>query len=526
MSSKTIFQKIEKKAKQRIYKWHRFFAYITFIPVILWCLSGIMHPFMAHFFKPEIKNEFIEPKVIDFAKVKVSLQDVLKKEKIATFKNFRFIEMNSNWYYQVKLIDNSLVYFNTLDGKKLQKGDENYAHYLAQFFLDDYQSKISKTEYLTQFDHQYKYVNRYLPVYKVTFDRGDNMQVYVETASSKLATFNPLSRQVFIWFFDTFHNWSFLDAIASNEIRIIIMSILLGFIILSALSGIFIYGFFWKVFKKIQVTPENKIRIRHRKLGLWFSILSIGFAFSGAFHLTKKWNPKPIQDMVYQPVLNASKIKVNPTEIAVDTTKFQNVSLIQFQDSLYYRCELESDPKPYAETNAKETKWKKKTAPIADVVYVNAVSNSIAEDLDSKYGEFLAHYFDGLSSGVSSCCEGGAYAESKICSIAKARLLETKVLTDFDSREYGFVNKRLPVIKLAYDTPEKTTYFVETATSRIASVIGKSDRVEGYSFAILHKFLWMDWAGKPVRDLVMTLAAFMLFVTTFIGLKLLINKKR
>lgn len=521
MSNKTIFQKIEKKAKQRIYKWHRFFAYITCIPVVLWCLSGIMHPFMAHFFKPEIKNEFIEPNVIDFTKVKVSLQDVLQNEKIATFKNFRFVEMDANWYYQVKLIDNSLVYFNTFDGKKLEKGDENYARYLAQFFLDDYQSKIVTTQYLTQFDHQYKYVNRYLPVYKITFDRGDNMQVYVETASGKLATFNPLSRQAFIWFFDTFHNWSFLDAMASNEIRIIIMSILLGFIILSALSGIFIYGFFWKVFKKIQATPENKSRVRHRKLGLWFSILTIGFAFSGAFHLTKKWDPKPIQDMVYQPVLNANKIKINPTEIAVDTTRFQNVNLVQFQNNLYYRCELEPFPKRYSESDAKENKWKKKSAPIADVVYVNAVSNTIAKNLDVQYAEFLAHYFDGSSSVRPSCCEGETSEGSKICTIEKAKLLETKVLTDFDSREYGFVNKRLPVVKLAYDTSEKTTYFVETATSRVASVIGKSDRVEGYSFAILHKFLWMDWAGKPIRDLIMTLAAIILFVTTLIGLKLL-----
>ncbi|MFK7060549.1 PepSY domain-containing protein [Flavobacterium oreochromis] len=524
MSKKTIPQKIKKKVKQRIYKWHKLLAYVTFIPVILWCLSGIMHPLMAHFFKPEIKNEFINTKVINTSKIKISLQEILQKEKIQKIKNFRFIEMNNIWYYQIKMINNSLVYFNTCNGQKLNNGDEEYAQYLAKYFLDDYQSKIVKIDYLTQFDHQYKYVNRYLPVYKISFDRTDRMQVYVETASSKLATFNPLSRQTFIWFFDTFHNWSFIDAITVDEVRITIMTILLGLIILSALSGIFIYGFFWNIFNKVQISTENKIRIHHRKLGLWFSILTIGFAFSGALHLIKKWNAKPIQDMVYQPVLNINQIKITPVQIAIDKNKFQNISLIKFQDTVYYRCELKVKTKPNTEIDSKEKKWKKRPASIPDIIYINAQSNTIAENLDVQYAEFLAHYFEGLSFQTNNnCCEGEISAVSK-CSIDQAQLLETKILSDFDNQEYGFVNKRLPVVKLAYDTPEKTTYFIETGTSRVASVIQKADRLEGYSFAFFHKFLWMDWAGKPIRDLVMTLAAIALCLLTLLGFNLIIKK--
>jgi hypothetical protein len=167
MSQKTIFKKIEKKTKQRIYKWHKFFAYITFIPVLLWCLSGIMHPFMAHFFKPEIKNEFITPKAIDFDKVKITLQEILNKENIHEFKNFRFVEMNDVWFYQIKLSDNSLIYFNAANGKKLYNADVIYANYLAKFFLDDHQSKILKTEFLTKFDNQYKYLHTDLAIISI-----------------------------------------------------------------------------------------------------------------------------------------------------------------------------------------------------------------------------------------------------------------------------------------------------------------------------------------------------------------------
>ena len=109
-------------------------------------------------------------------------------------------------------------------------------------------------------------------------------------------------------------------------------------------------------------------------------------------------------------------------------------------------------------------------------------------------------------------------------SLENAKLLESKVLTDFESREYVFVNKRLPVVKLASATPEKATYFIETGTSRLAAVVKSSDMVEGYSFAILHKFLFMDWAGKNIRDLTMVLAALTILVVSILGFILFLKK--
>lgn len=519
---KSFFKKIEKKAKQRVYKWHRIFALITLVPVVLWCLSGIMHPFMAHFFKPAIKKEFLESKVIDSAKVRFSIQEILKANQMATFKNFRLVEMNGNWFYQVKLNNGKVDYFDAATSKKVYNGDVVYAHWLARYFLDDHQSKIIKTTLLTEFDSQYKYVNRYLPVYKVAFDRSDKMQVYVETTSSKLATFNPRLRQAYIWFFDTFHNWSFLDVIANNSVRIVVLTILLGIILFSAISGLLIYGFFWKQFQKMQVTNETKKRTSHRKYGLAFSIFCIGFAFSGIYHLTKKWNPIPLQEMVYQPDLTIDKIVLPNQSVAVDKQKLLNMSLIQFQDSVYYRCELKAD-ETEQDSPSEESKWKKKTAPIPNVVYVNAATNVLAKDLDFKYAEFLANYFDGGNT-TAPCCESDSFSKEKKCTIKEAKLLETKVLTEFESREYGFVNKRLPVVKLAYDTPEETTYFVATDASRIAAVVRNSDRAEGYSFALFHKFLWMDWAGKTIRDLVTTLATIGLLVSALLGMRLLFKK--
>ncbi|MEO8238562.1 MAG: PepSY-associated TM helix domain-containing protein [Flavobacterium sp.] len=526
-TSKKKDSKFIKKIKQHMYKWHRVIGLITIIPVIFWTLSGLMHPFMAHFFKPEIAYDKLEQQIIDKNQLQFSIQEVLNKNSISEFKNFRIVSFDNAVFYQVKTITGDLLYFDTSNTKKLENGDQKYAEWLSRYFLDDQKSAVKKSEVVTEFTSQYKYVNRYLPVYKVTFNRPDAIQVYVETSSGKLATYNPASRQAFIWFFDTFHNWSFIDAITNNSIRIITMIFVLSIIGFSALSGILIYGLFWKQFKKTDnVQPKKGLRKYHRQIGIWVSLFTLTFAFSGAYHATTKWAPYTLSQMVYEPTFETKEIPIANNNLNLDWNRFQNISIITLNNTTYYRCQLlEKETKKFKKPKADaNSKWNKKEDPKSEVVYINSKTNKITPDIDQQYAEFLAYYFtDGAPK--ASCCEIAETSDNEPQpSLENVKLLESKVLTDFKSREYGFVNKRLPVIKLAYDTPEKTTYFIETATSRLAAVIKNSDKVEGYSFAILHKFLFMDWAGKNIRDLTMVLAALTILIVSVLGFILFLKK--
>jgi hypothetical protein len=525
-SSKKKDSKLLKKLKQKMYKWHRTLGIITLIPVVFWTLSGLMHPFMAHFFKPTIANERLEAKPIDKTQLTLSIKEVLEKNKITEFKNFRIVSFENSTFYQVKTVKDELIYFNASDAKNLENGDQKYAHWLSRYFLDDQESTIGKTDVVTEFTAQYKYVNRYLPVYKTKFNRPDAMEVYVETASSKLATFNPKSRQAFIWFFDTFHNWAFIDWISNNSIRIVVMFLFLSIIFFSALSGILIYGLFWKQFKKTDSLATKKgLRKYHRQIGIWVSLFTLTFAFSGAYHATTKWEPYTLDKMVYEPIFETKDIQ-NPNDaIAIDWNRLENLSLITLNDSIYYRCQLalaknKNYNKPKMDS---KSKWGKKENPKSEVLYINTATNKVTPNLDLEYAKFLAFYFSD-NNPKAACCEmeGGTTEKT---SLENTPILETKVLTEFESREYGFVNKRLPVMKLAFDTPEKMTYFIETSTSRLATAVENSDKVEGYSFAIFHKFLFMDWAGKNVRDLTMVLATLTVLIVSVLGLILFLKKK-
>jgi hypothetical protein len=504
-TSKKRDSKWVKKLKQKIYSWHRIIGITTVIPVIFWSLSGVMHPFMGHFFKPTIANERLENAPIASTDIPLSIQTVLSKNSIKQIKNFRIVSFNSAHFYQVKTINNSLHYYNTATAVELVDGDKKYAEYLSRYFLDDPKSKLISSEILIEFDSQYKYVNRYLPVYKVSFDRDDAMQVYVETSSSKLATFNPKSRQFFIWFFDVFHNWSFLDTITNNEIRIWTMVFLLSFIVLSALSGIVIYGLFWKVFKK-QVPPNDsktKLRFNHRKVGITVAFVTLMFALSGAYHAFSKLKPNNLGSMVYEPTIDVAKLSLENNKLAIDWTKFLNSSVIKLKDKVYFQVTLKGEEKQ------------------SQTIYINANNGLVSKDIEFKYVQYLAHYFSNKLNAKGACCDMQEPEECKASNdISNAKLLETKTLYEFEKREYGFVNKRLPVVKLAYDTPEKATYYLEPSSSHLAAVITNSERLEGYSFAIFHKFLFMDWAGKGIRDLVTVIAAMGLLTVCILGLLL------
>ncbi len=524
-NSKNKDSKLVKKIKQKIYAWHRIIGLITLIPVLFWTLSGLMHPFMAHFFKPTIANESIENINIDKSHLKLSIKEVLQKNNISQFKNFRIVTFKNSTFYQVKTIKNKFEYFNTLNSTKLTNGDQQYAHWLSRYFLDDFKSTIKKTEILTKFNTQYKYVNRYLPVYKITYNRPDAMEIYVETASSKLSTFNPKSRQRFIWFFDTFHNWAFIDWISNNSIRIVVMCLCLSIIFFSALSGILIYSLFWKKFKKAnQINPKKGFRKYHRQIGIWISIFTLTFAFSGAFHVTKKWTPYTLDKMIYEPIFETKALHLSNTCLPLDWSRFKNTSIISFNDSIYYRNELvrEKNIKNYSLITDSQSKGSKKDKPKQETIYVNAFTNKIAPELDKKYAQFLAYYFS-EEAPKAACCEIDDTHTYKH-KLEDTTLLETKILSDFESKEYGFVNKRLPVVKLAFDTEDKTTYFIETSTSRLAAKIDNSDRIEGYSFAIFHKFIFMDWAGKSIRDLTIVLSALTILIVSILGLFLFFKK--
>ncbi|MFA6085328.1 PepSY domain-containing protein [Mucilaginibacter sp.] len=478
-------------AKQNFYKWHRILGLTALIPVIFWTLSGLSHPFMSNWFRPVIALEVFKPISQSEMKPVLSIQQVLDKNSITVFRNFNMVNFNKQTYYQVLGKDSVYNYFSADDGAPLKNGDQLYATFLARYFTQDSTSAVKNSSLQKTFDAQYQPINRLLPVWKISFNRPDGMDVYIETSHSRMGTFNNNTRKTMLWFFEQFHTWAFLAAIGGEQFRIVVLLVIVSIMFLSLLSGLTVYGFFWKKFKAAQQNrkatgkEDNRFVHRfHRQIGLIVSFVMFTFITSGAFHLLVKLHNIDPEKKTYEQLINRKDLLVSNLQLPIADSTIKKVSLINYFNKPYYQVS----------TNKKE------------VLYFSAADGKQLADGDKQYAAYLGNYFRLQAIGLKQ---------------VKGKPTITQI-RQFDN-EYGFINKRLPVEKVEY--PGGENWYIETTSSKLATKVASIDRTEGFSFIFLHKYFGMSWAGKNIRDVVSMLAALGVLVVSLFGFASFIKNK-
>jgi len=474
-------------AKQNFYKWHRILGLTALIPVIMWTLSGLSHPFMSNWFRPTIANEVYKPDQKGI-KPALSLQQILDKNGISELVNFGLITFNKKAYYQILGKDSVTNYYSGTNGELLKDGDKRYATYLARYFTQDSTSKVESITLQKTFDGHYQPINHLLPVWKIAFDRPDGMDIYVETSQSRMGTFNNHTRKAMLTVFEQLHTWSFLADIGGEQFRIVVLLIIVSIMFFSLLSGLTIYGLFWKKFKIAQQNrkADNRKDSRfvhrfHRQIGLIVSFVMLTFVTSGAFHLIVQLHNIDPHGKTYTQLINRKELAFSNLQLPAHSIK--NIALVRYQDSTYYQL---SDTKK-------------------NVKYFNTQTGTQLADGDVQYARQLANFYN------------DKHEAEKVY-----RRVNVTQIRQFDN-EYGFINKRLPVQKVSY--PNGENWYIETTTSQLATKVAGIDRAEGLSFIFLHKYFGMSWAGKNIRDIVSMLAALGVLVVSLFGFAAFIKNK-
>jgi hypothetical protein len=473
-------------AKRNFYKWHRILGLCALVPVIFWTLSGLSHPFMSNWFRPFIPVEVYKQPVQSEIKAALSIQQVLDQNHITQLRNFSLISFNKTAYYQVMATDSAYNYYSANTGRVLPDGDKLYAIYLARYFTQDSTSAVKNLTLQTTFDGQYQPINHLLPVWKVAFNRADGMDVYIETGQSRMGTFNNNTRKALLWLFEQFHTWQFLVAIGGEQFRLIIMLILVSTMFLALLSGLTVYGLFWKNFKALAEKRKAKgaddkrfVHRYHRQIGLIISFILFMFITSGAFHIIIQLRNSKTINPEYAQLINRNELGLSNLQLALPDSTISHIALAKFNNHTYYQV-----------TNNKKR-----------VLYFDATTGAELKDGDTQFASFLSNYYG----------DGKTSTQPIITRIGQ-----------FD-HEYGFINKRLPVQKVSYANGENI--YIETTTAKLATKVAGIDRTEGLSFIFLHKFFWMTWAGKDIRDIVSMLAALTILVVSLLGLTAFIKNK-
>ncbi len=455
------------KAIRTLYRANKWAGLLAFTVVLIWLFSSLVTLVGSQWFRTEIAKSEVSVTPISSEYLGKSLQEVMEENNLKSLRNFRYVDMDDKKYIQIKDTYNRLRYYEVNSGKKLTKGDQLYAAYLARYFTGDWSSAITLA-LVERFDEQYSAENRLLPVYKVSFHNSDATDVYVETEQSRLAAANTYTQRVLSNFTNIFPNGLW----AGNAKFTVPGMVLLVFLMLVALTGFFLYALQWKPYKAaFSFNNYRQPAKHHRKAGLVFSLLLFAFAASGALHLFVKSNPDDSIRFIKNSVFTYDELKISTAELPWEATKAYNASVIGMPQGIFYQL------------------FSKKENGQLHTDYINAATGEMLADGDLIYARYLANKFKAhkakIDAGVSfSCCippdtiPDGTQLE-------EAGIMNTTHITDFN-KDYDFANKRLPVVKVAYKSPIQLTYFIETASSRQAIRSTTLNRLEAGISSLFH----------------------------------------
>jgi hypothetical protein len=473
--------KLKNSLRKNFYKLHRIVGLIALVPVIGWTLSGLSHPFMSNWFRPFIPQEVFKPLTQDKMQPKLTVQQIMDQNHLGQIRNFSLVNFNNSTWYQVLLKDSTYSYYSAGDGKLLPKGDQAYAVYLTRFFTEDSISPIKRIMLQTKFDSEYQPINHLLPVWKVKLDRPDGMTIYIETGQSRLATFNNNTRRVMLGLFEEFHTWQFLGDMGGEKLRIIVLTCIIALLFVSLLTGVTVYGFFWKRFKEIAQKRKAKggedkrfVHRFHRQLGLIVSFVMLTFVVSAAFHLLVKLHNMKPESKPFEQLISRDQLVQSNLNLPVADSLIRKVSIIKFNNRVYYQVLKKNKQMDYFDTQ----------------------NGDLLKDGDQQLAISLANYYRTIS---------GETAVNNPDSV--------NLIKQFNN-DYGFNNKRLPVEQVSF---KGENWYVETATAKLSTKTAGIDRAEGLSFIFLHKYFGMTWAGKDIRDIVTMLAALGILVASLFG---------
>ena len=90
--------------------------------------------------------------------------------------------------------------------------------------------------------------------------------------------------------------------------------------------------------------------------------------------------------------------------------------------------------------------------------------------------------------------------------------------------EYGFINKRLPVIKVETRLENQLRLYIEPSSGVIAAQVTQQDALEGFSFAYLHKWTWLP-IDKTLRDIILGTIAGLVALLAVLGFWVQLRKR-
>jgi hypothetical protein len=478
--------------------WHQWIGVVACIGMVLWGLSGASHPLMSRL--QPAPRQFMPPLVpVDMSQA-VSLSGLLKQQGITQFNHISLVQLEGKGYYRIAQTG-AVRYFSLIDGAERNDAEQALAVNLANYYTGRNDPSMSSVEPVTEFELDYHPVNRLLPVWRVAYADGHGLRAYVETEQSRLATLVDDRRAFLTKVFQLGHNWSFLQA--CSTLQLAVATLVLVLILASAVTGVVLY------IKQRKTAPFRlrrwSLQWWHREFGIWVSLVILLLASTGLFHLWMSdiQQRRPVISTVYA---SESAALSEAAWAQVAAGKVLKLDIYGRGATLFWQV----IPVVAGE----------QTLPSAQVAAMH--QHHHAEHMQ-RPAEPLLWLTRGQQTSVLTPT---AYTTEWLTVMAgnTAPDIQSVTWVTAFANEYGFVFKRLPVLKVQTAQTDHTRFYLEPATGVLAATINDTDGLEGFVFAYLHKWSFKS-VSKDVRDVLAILAALAVSLTGLLGAYLFAKKR-
>lgn len=457
------------------YELHRKLSIWIALPLALWALSGILHPMMANWFKPEIENVFLPPRPLPIPAEATPPGQVFSD--IEHLHQLRVIPLGGTVAY-LAITPGQELHVRSISGEPIANGVERYVEERARAYLGDPSSVLAEIEVLDHFSATYTTINRYLPAYRVKLDRADGMEVVIDARTGKLATFSNRPKRVMMRLFSWFHTWSFLGGPLSI-LRIGVVAFVSLISLSVAISGLINL---FKIRRRGKAT--SKALRAHRTIGGLVAIIYLMFSLSAIAHVLIKLRADNSTQWVSRQKVATGQLSTVPQ--STNGKPLLGASLAVVGGAPYYRLHQATAPRE------------------SETLLIGTESQRQLENGEVAYAHELALEFSGY---------------------AAADISGTTLITKFQP-DYGFIFKRLPVWRVSFEGKPYWQYTVDTADAHMSMRTDLPGLLEALTFINLHKWHFLDFAGRETRDIATVAAALLMFCLVVSGVLLSLSKRR
>lgn len=451
-----------------IYLWHRRLALLLLVPILAFSLSGLLHPAMR-LTRPEPAKMFYPPPVWPDNPPGFSAQ--LLERLPQQLAGLRPVQVEGQWLLQAwSDRQQPATFYDPYTGQRQQNSSRQYAVQLARHYSGDSNSPVASVSRVTRFGHGYSPTNRLLPVWKVSFEREDQLQVYVDIRNDRLATLSDSTRMKLMQWFGWLHSWSFIEESSARHTLFIAM--------MAASTALGTAGIWLFVVLPIRKRKKSNARKLHSWSGILVSLALLMFTVSGLVRTAEKLNPE-MRGLTLDHAIARQQLSFDFRQLQQRYSGIRDIRLQAIDGQPVWQIIRPRQPD----------------------LWVNANTGLTVADGSLRFASALV----------------SALLPEYVRPDGFTPVTDYKTVSD-----YGFIDKRLPVTGLHY---ADEIIYVDSLDQVISKLSTPDSRAFSWVFRYLHKWRFADGLSLNGRDGLMALFILMISGVSLLGLWIWLRKK-